>query len=385
MGRKILVELAGGAAPIFDEVAAANEAQLQEKLKDHPELLPLEELGLGAPAIVVGRESQVESGRVDLVILGNGGELALIEFKTGPQNPDFRECLAQLIDYGSDLWGLAVEEFETRVVRRYFDSPHSPSHLTAKSLDEVTAQIWGSSDGDAVDWRQRLGAQLRDGDFLYVAVAQRFTPPVLKTLQYLNAVTQARFAAVELVRFEGGEHAAFEARFVAGAQAPGNRGTAAKASLAGVDDFLAPITEDEYRHVARDLLEGLGAIEGLTIFWGTTGCSLRVPLSNRSPLSIGWLFPPGPSRWMGLSDVTLGWYEDANGLALSATGLEALHSYRAQLTATGAGQKPSSGSIQGLTFSPAEVIHHAESLRQAVEAVVARLRAAPATNSGISP
>jgi hypothetical protein len=381
MGRKILVELASGAMPILDEVAAANEAQLQEKLKDHPELLPLEELGLGGPAIVVGRESQVESGRVDLVILGNGGELALIEFKTGPQNPDFRECLAQLIDYGSDLWGLAVEEFEARVVRRYFDSVHSPSHLTGKSLDDVIAATWGSSEGDAVDWRQRLSAQLRDGDFLYVAVAQRFTPPVLKTLQYLNAVTQARFAAVELVRFAGAEHTAFEARFVAGAQPPGSRGTAAKASLAGIEDFLAPITDDEYRHEVRDLLEGLGAIEGLTIFWGTSGCSLRVPMSNRSPLSIGWLFPPGPSRWMGLSDVTLGWYEDANGLNLSDQAQQALDAYRADLTAIGSGEQPSSASIRGLTFAPPSVIQHSERLRQAVESVVDGLRAAPASNS----
>lgn len=380
MGRKILVELAGGGMPILEEVAASSEAQLQEKLKDHPELLPLEELGLGAPAIVVGRESQVESGRVDLVILGNGGELALIEFKTGPQNPDFRECLAQLIDYGSDLWGLSVEEFEARVVRRYFDSAYSPAQLTARSLDDVIAATWGSSDGDPVDWRQRLSAQLRDGDFLYVAVAQRFTPPVLKTLQYLNAVTQARFAAVELVRFAGEEHTAFEARFVAGAQSPGNRGTAAKASLAGVDEFLAAITDDDYRHEARDLLEGLGSVEGLTIFWGTTGCSLRVPLSSRSPLSIGWLFPPGPSRWMGLSDVTLGWYEDANGLGLSDQALEALKTYRADLSATGGGVAPKSSSIRGLTFSPPEVVQHGEELREAVERVVMGLRAAPATN-----
>ncbi|MBM6406103.1 hypothetical protein JQN72_17865 [Phycicoccus sp. CSK15P-2] len=374
------MELADGVMPILDEVAAASEAQLQEKLKDHPELLPLEELGLGEPAIVVGRESQVESGRVDLVVLGNGGELALVEFKTGPQNPDFRECLAQLIDYGSDLWGLSVDEFEARVVRRYFDGAHSPSHLTAKSLQDVIVATWGGTDGDAVDWRERLTAQLRDGDFLYVAVAQRFTPPVLKTLQYLNAVTEARFAAVELVRFEGAHHAAFEARFVAGAQPPGNRGTAAKASLAGVDDFLTPIADDEYRHQARDLLEGLGSIEGLTIFWGTTGCSLRVPLSNRSPLSIGWLFPPGPPRWMGLSDVTLGWYEDANGLALSNQALHALEMYRADITAIGDGNPPSSGSIRGLTFGPSAVVAHVEELREAVARVVAELRAAPAAN-----
>lgn len=328
MGRKILVQLPGGGEPILDEVAAHDEAQLQEKLKDHPELLPLQELGLSGPAVVVGRESQVESGRVDLVVLGNGGELALIEFKTGPQNPDFRECLAQLIDYGSDLWGMSVEDFDVRVARPHFNSKHSSSQLSGKSLEDVLSATWGDGDGDAVDWRERLSVQLRDGDFHYVAVAQRFTPPVLKTLQYLNATSTARFSAVELVRFQGdGGLSAFEARFVAGAQLVGTKGTAAKASLAGIDDFLASVTDDEHRHELRDLIEGLGSIEGLSIFWGTTGCSLRVAMSNRAPLSVGWLFPPGPPRWMGLKDVTLGWYEDANGLSLPEPARVVLDSY----------------------------------------------------------
>jgi hypothetical protein len=42
---------------------------------------------------------------------------------------------------------------------------------------------------------------------------------VLRTLRYLNSTMKsARFSAIELVRFAGGEHAAFEARFVAGAE-----------------------------------------------------------------------------------------------------------------------------------------------------------------------
>jgi hypothetical protein len=105
MARKLIIELPDGSGQMLEQVPAEHELQLQEKLKLHPELLPLEDLGLVGPAVVVGRESTLDSGRVDLVLLGNGGDLALVEFKTGPQNPDFRECLAQPLDYGSDLWG----------------------------------------------------------------------------------------------------------------------------------------------------------------------------------------------------------------------------------------------------------------------------------------
>lgn len=287
MPRKLVIQLPDHSRPVLEQVPAEHELQLQEQLKQHPELLPLEELGLVAPAVVVGRESSLDSGRVDLVLLGAGGDLALVEFKTGPQNPDFRECLAQLLDYGSDLWGMSLEEFESRVAQPFFAGPHNaPSGPSpATSLEEALVQAWGHGEEDAVDWRQRLHAQLRDGAFHYVAVAQRFTPPVLRTLKYLNASMKAvRFSAVELVRFSGSGYEAFEARFVAGAEPLKGAGGAGKAALAGVDDLLSTITDDEYRHRLQDLLNRLSDFAGLVVFWGTTGCSLRVALPGRSPV-----------------------------------------------------------------------------------------------------
>jgi len=357
---------------------AASHSPLQEQLKLHPQLLPLDELGLVGPAVVVGRESSLESGKVDLVLLGNGGELALIEFKTGPQNTDFRACLAQLLDYGSDLWGMSLEEFQTRVAEGYFKSPHCPSGSvpTGASLDQVVTKAWGTGVDDAIDWRDRLQAQLRDGTFHYVVVAQRFTPSVLRTLRYLNATMKAsRFSAVELVRFTGGDHAAFEARFVAGAEpSKGSSGTA-KAVLAGVDELLGRITDDDYRHHLQDLFEGLATVDGLTVFWGTSGCSLRAAVPNRGPLSIGWIFPPGSRGLMGLTDVTLGWYEDANGLVVSDQGRTALGAYRERLESLSGATKPKSSAIQGCTFPPAAVTENAPELQEALRAAVSGLAA----------
>lgn len=382
MARKLVIELPDGSRPVLEQVPAEHELQLQEQLKRHPELLPLEELGLAGPAVVVGRESVLDSGKVDLVLLGNGGDLALVEFKTGPQNPDFRECLAQLLDYGSDLWGMSLEEFETRVAQRYFRGPHCPpgSVPTGASLDDVVTAAWGSGLDDAVDWRERLGAQLRDGSFHYVAVAQRFTPPVLQTLRYLNATMKAaRFSAVELIRFAGVAYAAFEARFVAGAETIKGTAGASKAALAGVDELLASVTDDAYRHHLVDLFDGLATVAGLTVFWGTTGCSLRVAVPDRSPpLSIGWIFPPGPPRWMGLRDVTLGWYSgaDANGIVLDESGRNALDAYLARLSGLPGGLKPKSAAIRGCTFPPAAVVANATELQESVREVVRGLLSA---------
>ncbi len=185
----------------------------------------------------------------------------------------------------------------------------------------------------------------------------------------------ARFSAVELIRFAGVTHAAFEARFVAGAETTKGTAGAARSALAGVDELLASVTDDAYRHHLLDIFDGLAAVAGLTVFWGTTGCSLRVPVPDRTPLSIGWIFPPGPPRWMGLTDVTLGWYEDANGLVVGERGRNALDAYLARLRGLPGGIKPKPAAIRGCTFPPAAVVANATELQDSVREVVLGLLA----------
>ena len=87
-------------------ISADSEHELQTVLLNHPQLIPADDLGLDGDLLVVGRETTLASGSIDLVCLSKAGEVVVVEFKTGPQNPDFRHALAQVIDYGSDLWKL---------------------------------------------------------------------------------------------------------------------------------------------------------------------------------------------------------------------------------------------------------------------------------------
>src|SRR6266550_561859 len=99
-------------------------------MKENSKLLPVDDLGITGPFLVVGREASVASGSIDLVGVVPSGDLVLVEFKTGPQNPDFRHALAQLIDYGSDLWGMTFEDFDRGVVQRYLGGPYCPPVYT---------------------------------------------------------------------------------------------------------------------------------------------------------------------------------------------------------------------------------------------------------------
>jgi hypothetical protein len=125
------------------EVPAPSEKDLQEIMKANPTLIPAEDLGHDGDLLVVGRETNLASGAIDLLCLARSGDLVLVEFKTGPQNPDFRHALAQLIDYGSDLWRTSVPDFDQGVVQRFLSGPHcTPVYKSASNLRDLVTIAW---------------------------------------------------------------------------------------------------------------------------------------------------------------------------------------------------------------------------------------------------
>lgn len=321
----------GPGPEVLTEVLAEDEAQLQEIMKDNPDLLPVDEFGMTGPLMIVGRETTLPSGAVDLLGVTQSGELLLIEFKTGPQNSDFRQVLAQLLDYGSDLWQMSYEEFESTVANRYFSSDrcHDARLRGKTSLDEAARAVWRDLSEEETSFRERLAEQLATGALHYVVVAQRFTPTMERTVAYLNAaMSVARFYAVELVRFAADGISAFESRTVL---KPELRGTSAERETTNEARFLEQVGNEAYRQVLQELLEVCRGL-GLRIGRGKRGLTVRLPTSDRKePLTIAWLFPPGISGWMGLLDLTLGY--DSGSAVQTPSAASALEDYVAKVAA----------------------------------------------------
>jgi RecB family endonuclease NucS len=129
MPRKIAIRTPEGPRVVVSEVPADSEFQLQEFLKDNPEMLPVEELRLPEPLMVVGRESSVSSGGIDLIGVVRTGEVLIIEFKTGLQNTDFRSALAQL-----SIMGPKYVKHRMKTSRRDWqsDSSRAPDAQTSE-------------------------------------------------------------------------------------------------------------------------------------------------------------------------------------------------------------------------------------------------------------
>ena len=357
MGRRIVLEEGGNQSGIIlEETKADNEAELQEKLKRNPGLLPVEEFGLSSPLMVVGRETPLPSGSVDLLCLANTGDLVIVEFKTGPSNPDFRHTLSQMLDYGAHLWKMGYEVFEEAVARSYFMSQRCPDDSPVyrkASLQDAAAATWPDlSEEGFQDLRTNLTRNLTDGRFFFVAVAQRFTETILRTAAYLNAVAErGRFVAVEMVRFSYGKTSAYEARTVLKPSQAEIKSTDATTR----DRLLDALGDEDYRTSVKDFLE---AAEGFDVrfFWGTQGMSLRIPVDERpEPLSVGWIFPQGSYGWMGALDVSLG-YDRETASKYTKAIIPDLEAYVNALTALGIGKKIPTARLEAFHFSPSEFI-----------------------------
>ncbi|MCA0323974.1 MAG: endonuclease NucS [Actinobacteria bacterium] len=305
MPRKILVTGPAGVVDLV-EVQADNEQELQEILRENPQLVPAEDLGLIGDLLVVGRETQVASGAIDLLCLSRSGELVIIEFKTGPQNSDFRHALAQVIDYGSDLWKLEDwETFDEGVVHRYLKSQYvDPRFKACADLRGAATVGWDLS---AAEWdalSTRLDQVIKEGDFHFVVAAQRFIDSIQTSVRYLNATAQAgRYFLMEVIRLDGGGQTAYAAQIV---HKPERRsGSSSPTSKTDEDEFLGRLTDPQHCEAMSELFASAQAL-GLTMEWGSKGASIRLKSPDRpEPISIGWAFAEGDG-WTWAKHVTLG-------------------------------------------------------------------------------
>ncbi len=301
----MVVSTVEGAKPILIETLATNEFELQELMKGNPDLLPIEEFGLLGPVLVIGRETTLASGAVDLICLTRGGEILVIEFKTGPQNSDFRHALAQLIDYGAQIWRLKYSEFEKAVAVQFFSSPNcTDTRIKGKhSLYEAAKEIWHDiTEEEFSSTKEAVGSQLESGSFWYILAAQRFTPTIQNAIDYMNNIAPGtRFFAVELVKFDGAGLTAYESRTIIKPEP-----TAIKTkSILDEIRFLEQVDDATYRLALQDFFVVCRGLH-YEINWGTVGCSIRMPNPFGPPASVAYLNPPGKSGFSGFTDVTLG-------------------------------------------------------------------------------
>jgi hypothetical protein len=231
----------------------------------------------------------------------------VVEFKTGPQNPDFRHAMSQLIDYGSHIWGTTYEDFEAAAVK-FFGSSENTSPVTKgkHSLAEAAHAFWAGLPVEEIEAiEDKVRAAISSGALNYVLAAQNITENMARTVEFLNHSMRAgRFFGVELVKFEGDGVVAFETRTIA---RPSKGPTEPHTTVTNEEKFLRQVGDPDLSNAYERMLAE-SKVLGLKIQWGSVGASIRaVHPESGSLVTLAWVFPPDTNGWMGFTDLTVGY------------------------------------------------------------------------------
>ena len=95
MTQRRILRTEKGQIVVLREGQFESEQVLHDAVAAHPDVLPVEDIGLD-PLVTIASEVSVEGGFIDLLATDRLGRLAIVEFKKGTENPDARHVVAQL-------------------------------------------------------------------------------------------------------------------------------------------------------------------------------------------------------------------------------------------------------------------------------------------------
>ncbi|NOJ59993.1 hypothetical protein [Arthrobacter sp. 260] len=179
---EILVRATGGRWVEPIEHGFGREAELQQILADHPQLIP----GVEAGAVAC-TEFQSGAGPADVVVVSPDGSLTLVECKLASNPQIRREIVGQLFDYASGFFNMPIDEFESRWKSRM-----------GTSLEASISPIW-------TGLRDAVEKNLQSGRFSVVLAVDAINPGLKRMVEYLNAMSgpSTSVIAVEYVRHHG--------------------------------------------------------------------------------------------------------------------------------------------------------------------------------------
>ncbi len=291
MKRKALLK-DGDKFVMLEESDFRAETALQEALKRNSEVIPVADLELNE-VIVVGRETTLPVGAIDLLLVDADGRIIILETKLS-QNPELRrQVIAQLLDYGASLWRNAstLKEFEAMVLRYWHsDACEDERVKNANSLREGLEPIFKDLSGEEWDYdafEASLADNLANGQHVLLVVAGGLMDGLSRDLlQYTNICLNLPLYGVEIDVFETAARQLIVPR--------GVRYTAQihkKKPTVGRTDrptFLAACTSLAARFFERMLDEA--EERDMSIYWGSKGFSVRMPLEQ--PITVMYGYPP---------------------------------------------------------------------------------------------
>lgn len=177
-----------------------DETYLQTLLRDHPDILPVEDVRIDAGRLLcMGREVGVSSGSIDNLYLSTNGYPVIVETKLWRNPESRREVLAQVLDYIKDVVKKDFDWFENQWAA--YRKPDAGSLVSALN-DLVEEEI------DESILIERVNRALGRGDVIAMIVGDGIDARLQGLVDHLRAdspLLRYSLALVELACFAPNE------------------------------------------------------------------------------------------------------------------------------------------------------------------------------------
>lgn len=201
---KILIQDQSGVRPL--EEGFATEQELQTFLREHPDLMPLEEIELDAPGLLcIGWEVGLASGAEDILYIDQNGLLTVVETKLRKNPEARREVVGQILEYAAHMSTWSPSDVE-RQAEKFFASPHCPKQYRGSTLKRAL-ELFLESRGSPTpfsydDFLRQVQTNIERGQFRLVIAIDEPPEPLLNTVEFVNRFSE-RFEIylIQLKRF----------------------------------------------------------------------------------------------------------------------------------------------------------------------------------------
>lgn len=185
----IIVSKNGKNAKKLSRRSFREEAELQKYIFENPDSIPLEEIKENVQFIVLDKEFSVNVGSIDILGVDNEGDIYIIETKLY-RNPDKRQVLAQVLDYGASLWesfGSDPDSFIQKLDQKSLEK-------TNEGLREKLESAFGNADEVIEGMKQNIS----NGIFRFIILMDNVPRSLKNLILFMNQNSQFSIYAVEL-------------------------------------------------------------------------------------------------------------------------------------------------------------------------------------------
>jgi hypothetical protein len=178
-----------------------SEGELQEYIYENPEALPMYEIDEDIRVLILMREFPTNSGPIDALGVDANGNIYIVETKLY-KNPDKREVVAQVLDYGAAIWAYYNDftEFLTRL-------DIGTNKKFGVSVNEKIRDFFQHTDESQTnDLLENVKTNLNKGIFRFVVLMDHLEDRLKDLILFINKNSQFDMYAVEIEYYKFEKH-----------------------------------------------------------------------------------------------------------------------------------------------------------------------------------